>query len=268
MKQVICINWGTRYGPRFINRLYAMVARNITPPFSFTCFTDSAEGVRAEVRCLPLPPIAAEMPVNTPGQWPKSRLWGEKLGDLEGPVLFMDLDVVVTGNLDDMFEYGEPDDVILSRNPVRLHERMGQTSVFRFPVGKLAPIQEIFRRDPQGTAEKYQWEQRFVTRTAPGGIKLFPRKWVRHFRRHSMPLFPLNYFLVPRLERGTKIVIFPGGLHPQHAIDGGWKSPKSSGISPARHFANVLRSPKDKRFLGRLRHYVLPTPWVADHWRE
>ena len=32
VKQVICINWGTKYGPDYVNRLYGMVARNITPP--------------------------------------------------------------------------------------------------------------------------------------------------------------------------------------------------------------------------------------------
>ena len=54
-KQIICINWGTKYGSTYINRLYAMVERNITPPFRFVCFTDRNNGIRPEVECHPLP---------------------------------------------------------------------------------------------------------------------------------------------------------------------------------------------------------------------
>lgn len=266
MKQVVCINWGTKYGPTFINRLYGMVARNITPPFTFTCFTDTTEGVRPEVRCLPLPPLDVVMPVNTLGIWPKARLWGETLGDLTGPVLFMDLDVVVVGNIDEMFTYGDPDDVILSRNPSNPLERLGQTSVFRFPVGKLVPLQERFKADPQGIADEYRFEQRFVTRNAPGGVKLFPRAWVRHFRRHCVPAFPLNYLVPPRLEKGTKVVIFPGGFHPTHAIAGGWRD--RPGLSAREHIARALAEWGGRGSFGRLKHFVRPTRWVAEHWRE
>ena len=73
-RQVICINWGTKFGPPYVNRLYAMVARNLTSPFSFTCFTDRTKGIRPEVRCEPLPPLDVEMPTGTKGIWPKARL--------------------------------------------------------------------------------------------------------------------------------------------------------------------------------------------------
>ena len=80
MKQVICISWGPKYGPPYVNRLYGGVARNLTPPFSFTCFTDMAEGLRPEVRAEPLPPLDVAMPTGTKGIWPKARLWGSGSG--------------------------------------------------------------------------------------------------------------------------------------------------------------------------------------------
>ena len=139
-KQIICINWGTRYGAPYINRLYSMVARNITPPFRFICFTDVTEGVRDEVECKPLPELRGEHPTKTRGKWGKSRLWEKDLGDVDGPVLFIDLDVAITGSLDAFFEYGSADDVVLARNMAKPLHRLGQTSVYRFPVGKLALI--------------------------------------------------------------------------------------------------------------------------------
>jgi len=68
-KTIICINWGTKYGPPYINRLFAMVARNITPPFELVCFTDNSTGIRPEVRCEALPPLDARLPVGTRGIW-------------------------------------------------------------------------------------------------------------------------------------------------------------------------------------------------------
>lgn len=266
VKQVICINWGTRYGARFINRLYGGVARNITGPFTFTCFTDTRDGIRPEVICEDLPEMGAEMPKNTKGKWPKSRLWSERLAGLSGPVLFLDLDLVITGNIDDFFTYGDPEDVILSRNAAKPFERVGQTSVFRFPVGKLKPLQDRFRADPQGVADEYRYEQRFVTRNAPGGVKLFPRGWVAHFRYQCMPPLPLNYLIPARLPRQTKIVIFPGGVLPEHAIAGGWAGFEGQGALD--HLRSIQKRDPNDSVSRYLRHFMLPTPWVAEHWRE
>jgi hypothetical protein len=168
-----------------------------------------------------LPPLDIEkMPVKTKGIWPKARLWGPKLGNLSGPVLFLDLDLVIVGSLDSFFEAGGPDDVMIARNQTTPFERLGQTSLFRFPVGKLVPLLEKFRADPQGVADKYQFEQRFVTRNAPGGVKFFPRRWVLHFKQDCRWPIPLNYFLVPRLPSNSKVILFPRNFFPQHAIDG------------------------------------------------
>ena len=267
VKQVICINWGTKYGPDYVNRLYGMVARNITPPFTFTCFTDSEEGIRDEVDCQPLPEIAVEIPKTRRGIWPKARLWGEKLGTLEGNVLFLDLDLVVTGSLDRFFTYGGPDKVIMARNPVRPLERLGQTSVYRFPVGKMKPMQDMFCANPTEIAEKYVWEQRFVTRNAPGGVEFFPSSYVRHFRHHCAPPFPINFLVAPRLPRDTSVVIFPGALNPPVAITGGWND--RPGMPLAEHFRTAFsRWRKPRAAFRHLKHYLKPAPWVADYWTE
>jgi hypothetical protein len=272
-KIIICINWGTKYGPPYINRLYAMVARNITPPFEFVCFTDNVAGIRAEVRTEPLPPLNACLPTGTPGIWQKSRLWGPRLADLQGPVLFLDLDLVVTSNLDCFFDYGHPDSVVLCRNQIasfgRLGQfnRMGQTSVFRFPVGKLYPLQQLFENDPQGIADKYRFEQRFVTANAPGEVNFFPKRWIAHFRQNCSITFPFNFFMTPRLPRKARIVIFPSDLLPTHAIEGRW-GPKGLFHSRLRYLSEVFSpSFKGNRFSG-LRHFILPARWVDDVWRE
>jgi hypothetical protein len=266
-KQILCIRWGQKYGPDYVNRLYSMVARNITPPFRFYCITDSTEGLRPEVEVIPLPDLGCEMPRTRQGIWGKSRLWRPDLGGLSGPVLFMDLDVVVTGTLDPFFARGHPDDVILARNPNTPFERLGQTSLFRFPIGALATLRDEFLADPQKIAETYVFEQRFVTKRAPGGVTFWPRGWVATFRWHCVRTFPVNYVLPPKLPSKARVVIFPGGLNPADAIVG-----RRFGNVPVRapwaHVKAGLRGDRRGSLARHLRGYLRPTPWVRDAWRE
>ncbi|MEM6637661.1 MAG: glycosyl transferase [Pseudomonadota bacterium] len=263
-KQIICINWGTKYGAQYINRLYAMVARNISAPFRFICFTDTTEGIRDEVHLRPLPELTGSLPINTLGQWGKSRLWAKDLGDLSGAVLFIDLDVVITGNLDAFFEYGAPDDVIMARNPAKPLHRLGQTSVYRFPVGKLAPLLELYARDPQAIADRYRFEQHFVTKNAPGGVQFWPRSWVRHFRVQCIPKFPFNFFLEPRRPSSSKIIIFPGAMNPPEAIAGRW-NPGEPIRTVSEHLRHCWREGASFR---QYRHYLHPARWLQEIWRE
>nr|WP_111298940.1 glycosyl transferase [Paracoccus saliphilus] len=266
VKQIICIKWGTKFGPEYVNRLHAMIARNITPPFRLFCFTDDGSGLHPDVAVRPLPDFAYQAPVNTRGKWPKSRLWGD-LGDVTGVVLFLDLDVIVTGDLDAFFAHGNPDDTILGLNPNTPFEKMGQTSVYRMRVGKLAPLQGIFAADPQGAADKYRYEQRFVTRNAPGGVKFWPKGWLAHFRFHCVPVFPLNYLMAPRIPEGTRIVMFPGSLNPPDAILGRWDEADHA-RPPLEHLRAIWTGDRRESVWKHLRHYVRPTPWVEKLWRE
>lgn len=266
-RQIIAIKWGQKYGPEYLNRLYGMIARNISPPFDFFCLTDDSTGVRPEVICLPLPDLGCAPPTNTKGIWGKSRLWSQDLGGPLGPVLFIDLDVVVTGSLDAFFEMGKPEDVILARNPNTPLEKLGQTSIYRFPVGKLAPLRTQFLADPQGIADTYRFEQRYVTRQAPGGVQFWPKGWVAHFRMDCVETFPLNYFIAPRLPPKSRVVIFPGPLNPPDAIAGRWNADKPV-ESPSKHFKAAFSGARKESLSKHLRHYNLPAPWVAKAWVE
>jgi hypothetical protein len=54
-RHILCMKWGTKYGPEYVNRLYAMVRRHLSGDFRFVCLTDSTEGIRSEVECFPIP---------------------------------------------------------------------------------------------------------------------------------------------------------------------------------------------------------------------
>ena len=115
-KLIICVKWGEKFGPDYVNKLYAMARRHITGDFRLVCFTDNATGLRSEVESRPLPELGCPHPERTIGKWRKVVLWGEELGGLTGPALFIDLDSVIISNMDGYFTHGSPDDVILARN--------------------------------------------------------------------------------------------------------------------------------------------------------
>lgn len=266
-RQILCIKWGSRYGPEYVNRIYGMVARNITPPFQVVCFTDDARGVRPEVKCLPLPDLGCPVPTNAPGKFRKVALWNADLFGLTGVGLFLDLDIVITGSLDDLFAFGHPDDVILARNWIRPLERLGQTSVFRFPIGKHSYMLDDFRKNPEGLAGKYQFEQRYVTSCIHGGVKFFPSAWIRHFRLNCLGPWPLRYLRPAVLPKGTRIVMFPGKPDPADAIAGRW-SERGVHRPPGEHLRLLFSQDRPASFGHHLKRYLLPVPWVAEHWRE
>ena len=48
MINIVCLKFGTLYGPDYVNKLYAGVKQNTTVPFKFHCFTEKPEGIHPE----------------------------------------------------------------------------------------------------------------------------------------------------------------------------------------------------------------------------
>jgi hypothetical protein len=268
IKLILCMKWGTVYGPDYVNILYAMVARNITGPFKVVCFTDDTTGIRDEVMCRPLPSLGCEIPPDVPGKWPKVALWSRELEGLEGLALFIDLDSVIVGNIDDYFTYGNPEDVITARNWVRPFSKAGQTSVFRFQIGRHPYMLENLQADPTNLSRKYKFEQNYVTAGIHGGIKFWPAEWTKHFGLHAMGIWPLRYLRPPVLPSGVKIVTFPGHPKPPDAIVGRW-SKNMPARRPIEHLRWVWENRKSqKKWRKHFSRFVLPSVWVAQHWCE
>lgn len=269
MRQVVCVKWGTGYGPEYVNRLYGMIARHVTPPFRVVCLTDDRTGIRPEVECFDLPELGCPHPERTMGKWRKQVLWGETLPGLDGVALFVDLDSVIVDSIDPYFEIGSDEDVYVARNWARPLQRLGQTSVFRFRVGAHAHLLRDFRADPQGIADKYRFEQHYVTAAVNDGVHFWPEAWTRHFRLHCLPSFPLRYFVPARLPPGSRIVTFPGGPNPDDVMVGRWNKKAPSNRSPLAHaLATFTADRVDASRWRHLQRYVLPVPWIEQHWRE
>ena len=263
-KQIICMKWGSMYGPEYVNNLYGMIERNLSYPFDLFCMTDSRKGIRNEVECLPLPELGFDVPPQAPGKWPKQALWAKDLFGLRGVVLFLDLDSVIVDDMDGYFEYGSDEDVITARNWIKPWVRGAQTSVFRYKIGSHSYLLDQLRENPK-LCVTYQFEQNYVTQTVKGGVKFWPAGWTKHFRRHCMGPWPCRYLRAPCLPKGCKIVTFPGSPKPPDAIMGRWNA-QAKNLSPTDHLKEVMVTKGSKERKKLLRRYVRSTKWVAQHW--
>ncbi|XXQ54336.1 glycosyltransferase [Xenophilus aerolatus] len=245
-RHILCMKWGTKYGPHYVNRLYAMVRRHLSGDFKFVCLTDDATGVRPEVQCLPIPPLAIELaPGQRDGAWKKLTTFEADLHGLKGTALFLDLDVVVVGSLDDFFT--QPGQFLIIHDYPRFWrfgERIvGNSSVYRFEIGAHADVLANFRAHTDAMRAKYRNEQDYLSHFlhAQGKLSYWPAAWCPSFKYHAIPAWPTNHWKPPFVPKGARIVIFHGEVNPPDALEG----------------------KRNKRFA-----HIEPATWVAEHWRE
>jgi len=266
---VFCIKWGTLYGPEYVNRLRAMTARNLTLPHRFVCFTDDPEGLHPDIEHFPLPELGVPHPKNVPGKWRKTPLWRENLHDLKGTALFIDLDTVIVDSIDEFFLHGPADAVILARNWLKPHKKLGQTTLFRFPIGGLPRVYEDFCKNPQAIADRFQFEQHYVTHQLGENVRFWPKKWVRHYRVHCLTNnYFLRYIRPAKLPSGARIIAFPGVPNPTEAAVGIWNKGQAQHLSPWKHFCAGFSSSTrfERNLLTHLKCYQKPCPWVNKLW--
>ena len=248
-KQVLCMKWGTTYGSDYVNKLYAMVRANTTGPLRFVCMTDDKTGIRAEVECLPCPEAKIEPYYKNAG-WRKVSLFGlsDSLYGIDGDWLFIDLDVMVTGNMDGFFEHMPEQPFIVMRNWTQMDKKIGNTSVYRFRVGCAPYLLEKLESDFLGYLAKYNNSQTFISNEIkPDLLAFWPDAWCQLFKVQSVPSWPLRYFKAPIIPAGCKILAFPGMPNPPEAAQGIWP---------------------EKKWHKRLYKYIRPSPWIEAIWDE
>ena len=260
---VLCMKWGDYYTADYVNRLYAGVKRNLHLPFRFVCVTDDATGLRPEVEAVPFPEDPKVPGQYAPRPWPnifaKLALFKDGFAGLEGPTLFLDIDLLVTGNLDRFFLY-RPGEFCIIHNWVERRKHLfrvvpdiGNSSCFRFEAGKSNGVWETFLREKDDPAQKSRFffgSQKFQTYAMmkTGKVNWWPENWVCSFKRQLVPIFPLNKIFVPwRPPADTSIVAFHGQPDLPQVLEG--------------YYLKYGRPVKP--------HLTCkPTKWILDYWHE
>ena len=242
MQTIICMKWGDRYGPEFVNRLYHSILRHTKRKTRLVCFTDNPKGIDADIITTSIPDI--NLPKNyieTP--WRKLTMWKYPLLDLSGDILFLDLDLVITGNIDDLFDY-KPGKYCVIENWTQIGKNIGNTSCFRFPSGKYSQIYEKINLHPHKILNNYRIEQIYISKVIPNMV-FWPREWCLSFKHNIIPKWPINFLKKPKLPKHARIVAFTGKPDQDEALLGIWPSP----------------------WYKKIYKYIKPASWISDYWK-
>ncbi len=249
---VICIKWGTPFPSEQVNILFRAAQRNTKRDLRFFCLTDDPTGLDPAIERLTLrrEPFEDRMDAvkgDTIKKGSKLRKIAmfrpDLIPDLSGPLLALDIDVVITGGIDDLLAY-EPGNICMAKSfseraavPTR-----GEGSVLRFDPKLHAFLYEAMLHEPeemtlraQGSEQSYTSEVAFEN----GQLRHFPDGWIVSFKRHCRPPRPLNLIRAPRLPADARVVCFHGRPDVSQAIAG--------------YSADPLKRTR-------------PAPWLKDHY--
>jgi len=235
---IICMKWGDKFSIDYVNRLYAMVSRNMNSKFRFVCFTENSIGIRPEVEIQELPEL--ELPNGSPERgWRKLTVFKKDFGGLSGSTLFLDLDVVIVGGLDVFFS--QPGNFLIAHDKKNLKKREGNSSVFRFEAGEYPQILDHFKKNSEQVKNEVRHEQAYLSREIEkiGNLEFWPDDWVPSFKYKCCPSWIKSWFEAPSVPKGARVILFHGLPNPPEAIIG--------------------RS-------GKWYRHIQPSPWIKDYW--
>ena len=229
---------GEKYDSSYVNKLFNMVSRNLDRNFRFICLTDDNSGFLSSIESFDLPKL--NLPDGIPERgWTKLVTFSENLFDIQGQCLFLDLDLIIVNRIDELFELEGYFFII--KYFIR-KDSTGNSSVYRFEMGKFFDVLEYFQQNFTEIQSKYRNEQEYLSDYMKNNHSLnyWPIEWCQSFKKNCVQKGFKQFFYPLTLPQEAKIIIFHGKPNPPDALKG-----KS----------------------GKWYRKVLPTIWVADHWR-
>ena len=170
-----CVCYGKKYSVEYVQKLYNMVQRNTTLEHNFFIFTDNM-GMKIDGHVN-----IKTFPETLNGWWNKMQLFRPDI--LEGDTLYMDLDVVITGNIDCFFNYETEADFI-GMNDFNPDTKIFNSSVFKFkPEAMKSKLWQPFT-DDRTKWLRYSGDQNVISDLIIGhpGTRSFPDSWTQSYK--------------------------------------------------------------------------------------
>jgi hypothetical protein len=199
MLTVLCVcKSGAEYDAEWVRKLKAGVARNLTVPYEFKCLSDIDVPDRIALRH------------RWPGWWSKIEVFRE----VKGPTLYLDLDTVVTGNIDWLTKTEHDFAAIQNFHDPKM---IGSAVMwFSKPLRKVydrfceKPFKwiEYHERKKDGP---YLGDQAFIWDTLGRDVRTFPMDSIKSYKFHCRDGLP----------KGTSLVCF-GGKPKAYEVKADW----------------------------------------------
>jgi hypothetical protein len=205
MLHIVAFRWGEKYGPEYVNKLQAAIDRNLTEDYRF-CVLHPLDEDRhlTEIKgCF------ARLRLFDPEY---QRLCGFKEGDR---IVCMDLDMVITGSLDGLFDRSEPFVILQGVNASNPCPYNG--SLWMLTAGYRPDVWHEFSVELAGkiVAHDFPDDQGWMWDMIPDAGAFGPEDGVYAFQKKSWPKGE-------ELPKGARIVAFPGWRDPSQYVRLPW----------------------------------------------
>lgn len=226
MYNIISLKHGTKYSSTYVNRLFYGVRRNTTLPIKFHCFTEDPTGLDPKIVTHPLPHK------NVEGWWQKLYLLSGEI-DVEGRVLYMDLDTLIVGNIDHFLQ--QEQGFVCLRDFWSRGKNDMASAIMSYEVGQLQHVWDTFIADPKAA----------IASLRPHGDQRWIQKQQQE-RLYWQVLYP------------NQVVSFK--THCRRGI------PHDARIICYHGKPSIVESINQTT---RVQGFVIPpTPWVKEHWKD
>jgi len=174
---ILCLKHGTKYDADYVNRLYNMCKRWCTLDFKFVCLTDDTGYLNPEIETL-------EIPKGLEGWWCKPYMFSADL-PIKGTILYMDLDVVLSANIDKLITYQDNHwctirDFTRAMRP-KWHKY--NSSIVRFKTGQLHFVWDEYIKDPAAMQSRHFGDQDYLYEaTLKMKPMLYPDSWIQSWK--------------------------------------------------------------------------------------
>jgi len=253
-RAVICVKWGEKFSPDYVNVLFRAVREHLAPPFRFICMTENPKGLDDAIETIAFPEFRIPRETWRKSCFPKIGALAPGILDDDEIVLQLDLDLFVLRNLAPFFELyakkpafyslREWNGVFYRGLPLSMRPDRGtQGSIYLYRAGDQRPMFEHFNTQTKFVFDNFRSDRQYFPTVAVKPDYL-PDSWVLSYKKHCMRYWPVNLILSEKLTpSNAKIMVFHG-------------DPKPSD----------LFGPEGRRWGTKLKFGWGPVPWVCDYW--
>lgn len=221
---VVCLKWGSKYSSDYVNKLHSMVSRHLTLKHQFICITDDPRDLHEGIITKPI------MQESLQGWWHKLSLFADNAYNLQGTVLFFDLDIVITSNIDDLIHY-KPGEFCILRDLQNPHTY--NSSVFRLAVGSQTAVWSDFIKRKDDITQTLWGDQDWISEKI-NTAQIWPQDWVLSYKKQCNARAKHSYGAIGKILRkkgllqtqgqaqlpnNCKVVIFHGRPNPEDVQD-------------------------------------------------
>jgi hypothetical protein len=222
----VCVCYGDKYSVEYVQNLYNMVKRNTTIPLNFVVFTDHVKMhkmVEGDIDVRKFPENDLE------GWWNKLQLFHPNT-DLPDTTLYMDLDVVITDNIDCFFTY-KPEADFVGMNDFNPVTKQWNSSVMRFNQNQYHDkLWRRFYKDRPNLLRRFPGDQNLISdfiKDSPGCVS-FPDSWTQSYKWYDRSGTRYSRSAMTYEHNGESLVtVFHGQPNPhestQEWVKNAWK---------------------------------------------